>query len=769
MPLSLDCPGSSCWRALLDAALPPEQQEDCERHLESCPACQERLRRAEEGDDVLLRLARQSGDPTAAPADPTLDRFLRRMRHAKGPQAKACREAPDLFFLDPTEEPALLGLLGPYEVREVIGQGGMGLVLAAYEPALHRLVAIKVLSPALAGSATARRRFTREAQAAAAVCHEHVVAVHGVHEADGLPYLVMQYVAGESLQTRLDRTGPLEVEEVVRIGMQTASGLAAAHAQGLIHRDIKPANLLLEDGLAKVKITDFGLARTADDVGLTRDGVVAGTPEYMAPEQARGEAVDHRADLFSLGSVLYACCTGRPPFGGPSAVAVLRKVSDESPPPVRSLNPGVPAWLEAFVTRLLAKDPGHRFPSAAEVAALLEGYLAHLRQPDSVPVPHLPSPPARGPVGKAGLPSQRRPVRNRWPAPGLWILAVLASSALGAVLWLLAGNGGTDQAAKGGEQPRKEQHVAFDFREAIDKLPPCSLFGPDLDAAVTTDAKGLRIARPQGRTNQITGVDVPIKLHSDFDIALGYELLAIGEPLPTYGAGVALRVMFGEPTSLTALIARSRKPAGDQFGTYKLLKEADGKDRYVQVLEMKATAPSGRLRLVRTGSQLQYLAADGVPGYRTLRSLEIGTEDVRLVRVYATTTDRPVLLDVRFTDLDVRADEIVRPAAEPAPPSAPAEAPRPGSGLTAALVFGLLLLTLGVALGVWLSARLRRAVGQPAPEDLPPDEPNAAPLPVDFSCAACGKKLRVKADLAGKKLKCPGCGEGVRVPGADLP
>ena len=155
-------------------------------------------------------------------------------------------EPADLYFLHPADRPDLLGTLGEYEVQEVIGQGGMGVVLKAFEPALHRLVAIKVLAPALAGSATARRRFTREAQAAAAVCHEHVVAVHGVHEADGLPYLVMQYVAGESLQDRLDRTGPLEVVEVVRIGMQTAAGLAAAHAQGLIHRDVKPANLLLE-------------------------------------------------------------------------------------------------------------------------------------------------------------------------------------------------------------------------------------------------------------------------------------------------------------------------------------------------------------------------------------------------------------------------------------------------------------------------------------------------------------------------------------------
>ena len=269
----------------------------------------------------------------------------------------------DLSFLRPAEKPGVLGLLGPYEVQEEIGRGGMGVVLKAVDSTLNRVVAIKVLSPFLACSATARRRFTRESKAAAAVCHDHIVTVPAVAEVDGLPYMVMQYVAGESLQARLDRAGPLDVKEIIHIGLQTASGLAAAHAQGLIHRDIKPANLLLEGepgalatGGVRVRITDFGLARTADDVQLTREGVVAGTPEYMAPEQARGEPVDHRADLFSLGSVLYAMSTGFPPFRGTSPLAVLRQVTEAIPAPVRERNSEVPAWLEAVIMRLLAKD-----------------------------------------------------------------------------------------------------------------------------------------------------------------------------------------------------------------------------------------------------------------------------------------------------------------------------------------------------------------------------------------------------------------------------
>jgi serine/threonine protein kinase len=389
MPAPLDCPGIEGWQALFGDTIPPQERENYERHLESCPVCQALLDRASRPDDDLLRLVRQSSDLTVRPADPSLTAVLQRLHEWKSPLQGAPVEPMDLYFLRPTDRPGLLGTLGDYEVQEAIGQGGFGVVLKAYEPALHRLVAIKVLSPALAGSATARRRFSREARAAAAVSHDHVVAVYGVNETDGLPYLVMQFVAGESLQARLDRTGPLEVMDVVRIGMQTAAGLAAAHAQGLIHRDVKPANLLLENGLARVKITDFGLARMADDVGLTQSGVVAGTPEYMAPEQARGEVVDHRADLFSLGSVLYACGTGTPPFRGSTALAVLRRVSEGEPKPIRSVNPEVPAWLEALVARLMAKDPDRRFQTAAEVAALLEGYLAHLAQPATVPAPAL--------------------------------------------------------------------------------------------------------------------------------------------------------------------------------------------------------------------------------------------------------------------------------------------------------------------------------------------------------------------------------------------
>jgi WD40 repeat protein len=300
---------------------------------------------------------------------------------ATGPEPTAANEDGNcLDFLVPPQKAGSVGRLGHYEVSEVIGRGGMGVVLKAFDDKLHRVVAIKVMAPQLATSATARCRFVREAQAAAAVRNEHVIDIHAVEEANGLPYLVMEYVCGVSLQDRLSRAGSLELKEILRIGMQAAAGLAAAHAQGLVHRDVKPANILLENGVERIKITDFGLARAVDDASLTQSGVVAGTPAYMAPEQARGEAVDHRADLFSLGSVLYALCTGRPPFRASGSLAVLKRVCEEAPRPIREINPEVPGWLVQIITRLHAKDPAQRFASAAEVADVLSKHLARLQQ-----------------------------------------------------------------------------------------------------------------------------------------------------------------------------------------------------------------------------------------------------------------------------------------------------------------------------------------------------------------------------------------------------
>jgi serine/threonine protein kinase/formylglycine-generating enzyme required for sulfatase activity len=322
--------------------------------------------------------------------------------------------ADDPFaFLQPSAAPGALGRLGHYEIQEVLGQGAFGIVFRAFDEKLHRVVAIKVLGPQLASHGTARERFLREARCAAAVRDEHVVNLHAVEETP-IPYLVMEYVAGQTLQQKLDQVGPLGLQEVLRIGIQIAEGLAAAHRQGLVHRDVKPGNILLENGVERVKLTDFGLARAADAPSLTGTGIVAGTPMFMAPEQALCTTIDHRADLFSLGSVLYAMCTGQSPFPGPSTMAVLKRVCEETPRPIREVNPAVPEWLAAVVARLHAKKPQDRFASARELADLLVRRLAEV-QSQGVAPPATLIQPAGG--------------RRRWP----WVAAaVVLAVGLGA-------------------------------------------------------------------------------------------------------------------------------------------------------------------------------------------------------------------------------------------------------------------------------------------------------------------------------------------------
>jgi HEAT repeat protein len=418
MPALSQCPDPVRWGDLLDNRLPEPVASSLSSHLEGCPDCQSTLESLTAGESTWAEAA----SVLEQRPRPELRRAMEQLK-AEGETgldtvAPTAAGSQTLPFLRPSADPEHLGRLGPYEVLGVIGRGGMGVVLKAFDPALRRMVAIKVLAPQWAAHAEARKRFEREARAAALVRHENVVAIHAVEEADGLPYLVMEFVPGGSLQRLLDGSGPLPLKDILYIGAQVAAGLAAAHAQDLIHRDVKPANILL-DAAGNVRLTDFGLARAVDDTSLTQTGVIAGTPQYMAPEQARGARLDHRADLFSLGSVLYAMCTGRPPFRAPTTMAVLRRVCDDEPRDVRDYNRNAPGWLVEIIDKLHAKKPRDRFRSADQVSRLLSWHLAHLRSPDTVEKP--------GPVG-----------RHRTRGSRLWWVAataVLAAPILALVVW----------------------------------------------------------------------------------------------------------------------------------------------------------------------------------------------------------------------------------------------------------------------------------------------------------------------------------------------
>jgi serine/threonine protein kinase len=337
--------------------------------------------------------------------------------------AESLRDAPSraemsLDFLAPPSHPEMLGRLGRYEIESVIGSGGMGIVLKGHDSELNRPVAIKVLAPHLAHNGAARQRFAREARAAAAVVHEHVVAIHDVEPNASMPFMVMQFVPGHSLQDRVDQEGPLGVKELLRIGVQAASGLAVAHAQGVVHRDIKPSNILLENDLERALLTDFGLARAADDATLTRSGVVAGTPHYMSPEQASGQPTDHRSDLFSLGAVLYFMATGHPPFRAEQPMAVLHRICNDRHRPAWEANPEIPDELSDAIDRLLEKKPQRRFASAEQVAAVLAEMLAAIQQP---------GPPRR-------RTRYRRLLRNHRPI----VVGSLAAAGIAAALGLAA-------------------------------------------------------------------------------------------------------------------------------------------------------------------------------------------------------------------------------------------------------------------------------------------------------------------------------------------
>ena len=259
-------------------------------------------------------------------------------------------------------------LSATYELDQEIGRGGMGIVYRAKDKRLKRFVAIKLLPPELSFRRDIRTRFLREAETAAQLSHPNIVPIYSVDEVGNLVFFVMACIDGDNLATKLQKRGPLPIDDVRRWLLEVADALAFAHARGVIHRDIKPDNILLDSIDGRALVTDFGIARAASDSGetsrLTATGIAIGTPAYMSPEQASGDRdLDARSDLYSLGATVYHLLAGRPPYSGPSAVAVVMAHIKEPLPPLSSARPDLPAGLCEIVDRLLAKQPTDRFES----------------------------------------------------------------------------------------------------------------------------------------------------------------------------------------------------------------------------------------------------------------------------------------------------------------------------------------------------------------------------------------------------------------------
>jgi serine/threonine protein kinase len=472
MSIGLACPDRESLHRLLLGLIADPDGERLAEHLEGCPHCTGVVATLR-AEDTLTEAV--SGPSTIGDSPEAVDvRKSIEPVHFGGPRAGLSREiapvdarsllpadgpvtiepsagAETFTFLAPPKGPGEIGRLGQYRVVRTLGVGGMGIVFQAEDVVLKRTVALKVMNPEMADRPGARHRFLREAQAAAVLEHENIITIYQVGEERGVPFLAMPLLRGMSLEDRLTRGDALSISTVLRLGRQVALGLAAAHDRGLVHRDIKPANLWLEElsgrsgasgAKYRVRILDFGLARPVqEDAQVTQAGAILGTPAYMAPEQGRGDPVDHRCDLFSLGVVLYQMCSGKKPFRGDNPMAVLFALATETPTQVSKLNPAVPAALEDLVMQLLAKDPANR-PASAKVVA--DRLLALARQTEesrtdvALPEPHSdktapaakrlqPKPsPAPRPVPEP-VEKKRRPV------------TLMIASALGALAVLIAG------------------------------------------------------------------------------------------------------------------------------------------------------------------------------------------------------------------------------------------------------------------------------------------------------------------------------------------
>ena len=268
---------------------------------------------------------------------------------------------------------------GRYEIVGKLGEGAMGVVHRARDTALGRVVALKMPSAELGEDDEIVKRFRREAEAIGQLNHPHIVTVYDLGESEGHLYMAMELLEGEDLRALIDRAGEIPLPDRVRILAQISEGLGYAHTKKVVHRDVKPANIMVTTS-GQVKLLDFGLARVTDRETITRRGVILGTPDYMSPEQAKGEPVDQRSDIFSAGAVFYELLTGQKPFSGRTLHSVLFQIISEDPDPILTLNPEVPARLALIAHRMLEKEPEKRYPSMDDVAAELWAIHGALRR-----------------------------------------------------------------------------------------------------------------------------------------------------------------------------------------------------------------------------------------------------------------------------------------------------------------------------------------------------------------------------------------------------
>ncbi|HTU19175.1 MAG TPA: transporter substrate-binding protein [Gemmataceae bacterium] len=490
-PTETHCLPLKDLRRLLQPELPEAEAAPLREHLHTCLDCRQRWLnlQAETVASATPPILRPAGDTNHGQAAPASASAIvwsseiimegsagQRPPDQPPPSTPSKRKFP---FLSSPREEGELGWLAHYRISGVLGEGGMGFVFDAFDTHLHRRVALKVLKPDLAANLSFRERFLLEARVAAALPDEYIITIYQVGLENDVPFLAMKFLYGESLEQRVQRDGRLPVNEILRIGREIALGLSAAHDHGLIHRDIKPANLWLEtpppeqgtpnrpplsfEQLYRVKILDFGLARPINDSRrLTATGLIVGTPQYLAPEQARGQPLDHRCDLFSLGIVLYRLATGILPFDGSDTLAQLTALAVAQPRPIEELSPEVPAGLCQLIHQLLARDPANRPLTARAVAEALRAL-----EKDEMPTAPLSVGRASQPdlqKGRAGKPDLRK--GRRWLL-GAGLMGLLLGCGL--LLWDRHRPAEAENAAAGASKETIKVGVLFSLRGSMER------------------------------------------------------------------------------------------------------------------------------------------------------------------------------------------------------------------------------------------------------------------------------------------------------------
>ena len=438
-----NCPDTTTLADYLLGQLEPPTLDECESHIADCDTCHETLRGLSADDTLCEHVANAflpatESDSFAVESDENdhvrglVDRILSQtssqsrapMPSSADAEVLADRAAEVLRCVEANPDNQTLGSIGDYQLIRLIGAGSTGVVFQAIDQKLDRTVALKVLRPSL--GSVARERFIAEARLAASIEHPNVVTIYQIDQFDRLAFIAMQWLPGQTLEAKLHSTATMADEDVRRISAQVAAGLQAAHARQLVHRDIKPANVWISDD-DEVKILDFGLARIVDDdPGLTATGMLAGTPNFMSPEQTKGHELDGRSDLFSLGCMMYRMATGKLAFGATSILGTLQAIQNEQPTPPKLVNVDISSDLSDLTMALLEKQPANRPESAAQVVTMLQA--ARDQWPMKIAGYESPQP-----ASQKELKSQAK--RQRFG--GRWV-AFIAASLLGLAGWNFA-------------------------------------------------------------------------------------------------------------------------------------------------------------------------------------------------------------------------------------------------------------------------------------------------------------------------------------------